>query len=130
MRTPSGTQVQIDESAGAVRIRESGFHEVHVSGGGPHSLVFAANSLAQESNVEPLNVENFARAIVTRKPDRVGSSLVGSSEDDAKRSFDRAWGFILIACALLLVLETVLSNRVSKRFTVRRNHDAALRSAT
>ena len=118
VRAPSDTRVRLGQNA-PVRVRESGFHDVHVSGGGVRSLVFATNSLPQESNLESLDVEKFVQTIGTRKQDRARSSLADSSEGGSTRSIDRAWWFILLACALLLVLETVVSNRLSKRVTAR-----------
>ena len=114
VRTPLGARVRLGQNA-PVRVRESGFHDVHVSGGGVRSLVFATNSLPQESNLESLDVEKFAQTIGTRKQDRARSPPADSSEGGSTRSIDRAWWFILLACALLLVLETVVSNRLSKR---------------
>ena len=119
LRTPSGTQARLGQNDASVRVRESGFHEVHVSGGGARSLVFAANPLPQESNLEPLDVETFVQAIGTRQQDRARSSRADSPEGDRTRSFDGAWWFILLTCALFLALETVVSNRLSKRVTAR-----------
>jgi hypothetical protein len=113
LRTPSGRQTHMAPGEAFVRVRETGFHEVHVSGGGSRSLVFAANPLARESDLTPLDVEAFVAAIgVAEAAGETGQPSTARATDTTVAR--RAWWFLLLAAALLLGLETLLSNRLSR----------------
>ena len=110
IKTPSGAR----QRAGAVvRLREPGFYEAHVSGSGGRSLVFAANAQSDESKLAATDIDEFLAAITSSVP---GQGRV--SPDDARASESgwqrEGWWFVLLACALLLVVETLVSNRLSK----------------
>jgi Mg-chelatase subunit ChlD len=115
LKAPSGRQTHMAPGEAFARVREAGFHAVHVSGGGPRSLVFAANPVARESDLTPLDVEAFVAAI--------GVEDAGVDTTQAARTVDttvgrRAWWFLLLACALLLGLDTLISNRLSRSVRV------------
>jgi hypothetical protein len=114
LRTPSGRQLHMAPGDAYVRVREAGFHEVHVSGGGARSVVFAANPLSRESDLTPLDVNAFVANIgVADSADEAGQAVGAGSADPT--TGDRAWWFLLLVCAALLGLDTLLSNRLSRR---------------
>jgi hypothetical protein len=97
-------------------VQEAGFHEVHVSGGGARSVVFAANPLHRESDLTPLDVSAFVATIATTgiedDTSEAGQSTGVYGGDPT--ADERAWRFLLVVCALLLGLDTLLSNRLSR----------------
>jgi hypothetical protein len=112
LRTPSGRRVPMAAGNAFARVHEAGFHEVHVSGGGSRSLVFAANPTPAESDPAVLDVDAFIATIgITEAADetatqggRRGATIVSKN----------AWWFLLLACALCLALDTLFSNRLSR----------------
>ena len=113
MRTPSGKRVQMEPGAAFAHAREAGFYEVHVSGGGARSLVFAANPLPRESDLTPLNVNAFVASIGVT--DSAGDAGRAPGADNVDTPLEqRTWWFLLLACALLLGLDTLFSNRLSR----------------
>ncbi len=59
-----------------------------------------------------MDVEAFTAGLVTAAPRTAGAGDAGSSTSVLIQS---AWWFLLLACALLLALETLFSNRLSRR---------------
>jgi hypothetical protein len=116
LRTPSGKQIHMAPGEAYTRVREAGFHEVHVSGGGARSVVFAANPLHRESDLTPLDVSAFVATIATTgiedDTSEAGQSTGVYGGDPT--ADERAWRFLLVVCALLLGLDTLLSNRLSR----------------
>ena len=113
LRTPTGRQTHMAPGEAYPLIREAGFHEVHVSGGGPRSIIIAANPLPRESYLAPLAVDAFLDTI--RVEDGGGEPRQASGRRSAPDDVgQRAWWFLLLACALLLGLDTLLSNRLTR----------------
>lgn len=113
VKTPSGNKVRLGPGETFAQIREAGFHEVHVSGGGPNSIVIAANPLPRESDLAALDVDAFIDSI--RVEDGGESTRAATALRSTTSSADqRVWWYLLVACALLLALDTLLSNRLSQ----------------
>lgn len=117
MRTPSGREIRMPPGEAFARAQEAGFHEVHVSGGGARSLLFAANALARESDLTPLDANAFAAAIGRAGGAQAAASAKGPGPAHTT-THRRIWVFLLVACALLLALETLISNRLSRSMRV------------
>lgn len=98
------------------QVREAGFHEVHVSGGGARSVVFAANPLPRESDLTPLDVNAFVATIATESlADDAGDAGQAPGARSGDTGVDEhAWQLLLLICAVLLGLDTLLSNRLSR----------------
>ena len=107
VKTPAGQQQHLAPGVGAVRIREPGFYEVHVSGGGAQSLVLAANALAEESKLEPLAIDTLLEAV---RPASADQASVANHETGTSQR--QLWWFILLAGAVLLGMETWVANRL------------------
>lgn len=113
LRTPSGRQLHLPPGEAFANAGEAGFYEAHVGGGGARSLVFAANPLPGESDLTPLDVQALVSSI---GKDTSGEATVADTRSPARtRSDDRAWQLLLLLCALLLGVDSVLSNRLSRR---------------
>ncbi len=113
LRTPSGQKMHMPPGEAFAQIAEAGFHEVHVSGGGTRSIVIAANPSSRESNLEPMSIEAFIDSIGVK--DGGGTTRQTSAARSALSGVDqRGWWYLLLACGLLLLLETLLSNRLSQ----------------
>jgi hypothetical protein len=112
LRAPSGKRIPMAAGNAFARIEEAGFHEVHVSGGGSRSLVFAANPVPVESEPAALDIDTFIASIdVTETPDDAAASRGNRGATTLDKD---AWWFLLLACALLLGLDTLYSNRLSR----------------
>jgi hypothetical protein len=113
VRTPSGRELRLAGGAGVLPLAEPGFYEAHVSGGGVRSLIIAANARTEESKLESLDVDAFLAAI--HRP-ATGQGRPNVQQTQAAPSpYDNIWWFVLLACILLLALETLVSNRLSGR---------------
>ena len=116
LRTPSGKQMHMAPGETYAQVREAGFHEAHVSGGGARSVVFAANPLHRESDLTPLDVNAFVATITTMgiedDTSEAGQSAGVHNIDPAVA--EHAWRLLLLICAVLLGLDTLLSNRLSR----------------
>ena len=96
-----------------MKVREAGFYEVHVGGGGGRSLMFAANPLARESDLIALDLLDFTTDIEV--VDESHPTRQHADPRDLNRAVDqRVWWFLLLACVLLLALDTLFSNRLSR----------------
>ena len=99
VRTPSGRRLGLAPGEAFVEVQEAGFYEVHVSGGGARSLVFAANPLPRESDLTPLDVDAFVAGIgVRRASSEPGPATGGRTADPtsssllaARRGSHRPW---------------------------------------
>ncbi len=116
LRTPSGRQIPMAPGEAYAQVREAGFHEVHVSGGGARSVVFAANPLPRESDLTPLDVNAFVATIATESlADDAGDAGQAPGARSGDTGVDEhAWQLLLLICAVLLGLDTLLSNRLSR----------------
>ena len=110
LKTPAGRQQKLARAASAVRIREPGFYEAHVSGGGARTMMFAANTLAEESRLEPLDIDTVLAAV---RPASIGEAPVVNRQAGTTQRQHQLWWFILLAGAILLGLESWIANRLS-----------------
>lgn len=114
LRTPSGRQLTLGPGDAFAALDEAGFHEAHVSGGGGRSLVIAANPTTRESEPAVLDVDAFLAAIRATAPESpAGAPGEVTAMAAAKTVSDDVWWFLLLACVVLLGLDTLFSNRLS-----------------
>jgi hypothetical protein len=113
LHTPTGDQMHLPPGEVFAKARQAGFYEVHVGGGGARILAFAANPAPRESDLTTLDVEAFIAGIgVKGENSEAGQS--GASGHENRPIDGRAWQLLLLICALLLGLDTLLSNRLSR----------------
>lgn len=113
VRTPSGRQIHLAPGEIFIKVVEAGFHEVHVGGGGGRSLVFAANPLPREFDLTPLDMPSFVNGIEVVDDSHATGQRIDRRRLDTN-SDRQAWWFLLLTCVLLLALDTLFSNRLSR----------------
>ncbi len=119
---PSGerTIVPIFEERALLPLAEQGFYELRRAGRGSGALSvmsLAANVDSAESDLSSLDPEELVAAVALREMASGESSDSGQTpaEQEARQGF---WWYLLIGAFLLLVAETILSNRLSRARTV------------
>jgi hypothetical protein len=118
---PSGTQAKLGEGGSpAIRLEEQGFYSVRMQGTGERRpFAVAVNLDPSESDLTPLEPNEFVTS-ATGRPAAVtamGQSLEHpelTPQDVEKKQ--RMWWYLLLAGALALLGEAMLSNRLSGRF--------------
>ena len=112
---PSGARVAIETEDGALELGEQGFYDVRTQGAGADSATtLASNVDLSESDLSPLDPRELAAAVAGRAPVELGGLGSGRPSDEAQSQAQRLWWYLLVAGALLLAAETLLSNRLSQ----------------
>jgi hypothetical protein len=113
--TPSGRRMPLDdEGAEVVELTEQGFYEVR---GEPAQdvTVVAANVDPAEADLTPIDPREIQAAAVGGPPAAAGAAGPSAPLTPAAREQrQRLWWYLLVAGALLLGVDTLLSNRLSK----------------
>jgi hypothetical protein len=118
--SPAGTQQTIGEGGTpSVALTEQGFYAVRIQGMGERRpFQVAVNLDPSESDLSPLPAQEFAKAATGRPAAAsIGQSLehpeLTPADIEKKQS---TWWFLFVAGVAALLSETVLANRLSKRF--------------
>jgi antitoxin component of MazEF toxin-antitoxin module len=117
IESPIGDPVvlQLDRGSRFVRLDEAGFYQIRfVENRDDRAYVAAANLDPRESDLTALDPEELAGA-VTAQGDGEAATLEAvllSPEDRERRQ--GLWWYLLVGACGLLLLETLLSNRVSR----------------
>jgi hypothetical protein len=123
-QTPSGeTKLFIlGEGAALMQLEEQGFYELRPAGGdrqGPaadqEAVTLAVNLDYRESDLTPLDAEEFAVSVTHQEQESAGiapeSVALTPGEKERRQRF---WWYLLTGVFLLLVAETLFSNRISR----------------
>ena len=117
---PSGTQVTVGEGgAQAVELTEQGFYSVRLQGlGERRPFQVAVNLDPAESDLAALPPTEFVatatgRAAVTASGQSLENPEMTAEDIEKKQGI---WWYLFAAGAVLLLSESVLANRLSKRF--------------
>jgi len=120
--SPSGerTIVPPSDERALLALSEQGFYELRRVGRGSAAasvMTLAVNLDSKESDLSSLDPEELVAAVAFRE---MASSASGDSgrtpaEQEARQGF---WWYLLIGAFVLLVAETILSNRLSRARTV------------
>ena len=108
------------EERALLPLAEQGFYELRRAGRGSgvaSVMSLAANLDSAESDLSSLDPEELVAAVAFREMASGGSGDSGQTpaEQEARQGF---WWYLLIGAFLLLVAETILSNRLSRARTV------------
>ena len=117
--SPSGSRIPVDvgERAGFIDLDEQGFYEVHdASAAETDPLTLAVNVDLAESDLSAVDPEELSSALTGRAGgDRADTAApareVGAADLERRQAI---WWYLLVAAFLLLVAETVVSNRLSR----------------
>jgi hypothetical protein len=130
--TPSGESRTLPPGAGPhfLHLEEQGIYDIRPPGGsGIRPLAVAVNVDLAEGDLAPLDVEEVVGSLAHRG--EASDSVVGQgaradrfrSEDQERRQ--SLWRFLLLIAFVLLGLESVISNRISKVAGRRGSHAGA-----
>jgi hypothetical protein len=119
--TPSGESRTLPPGAGPhfLHLEEQGIYDIRTPGGAEtRPLAVAVNVDLAEGDLQPLDVEEVVGSLAYRGA--ASDSVVGQgpgadrlrSEDQERRQ--SLWRFLLLVAFVLLGLESVISNRISK----------------
>ncbi len=117
--SPSGSRIPVDvgEREGFIDLDEQGFYEVHDSNAAETDpLTLAVNVDLAESDLSAVDPEELSSALTGRAGgDRADAAApareVGAADLERRQAI---WWYLLVAAFLLLVAETVVSNRLSR----------------
>jgi hypothetical protein len=113
---PSGDRSLLsrDEGRHLITLEEQGYYELRLPGderGDPASL--AVNLDLAESDLSSLDPEELEAAVRYRGGDPARAASAAWTPEDQERR-QNIWWYLLVAAFLLLAVETLLSNRLSR----------------
>jgi hypothetical protein len=114
--SPSGvkTIVPKTQEKALLPLEEQGFYEVRQVGGGPSSSVsLAVNLDTTESDLARLDPEELVASVTLREMGVASAAVPGGDTPDAQEGRQSHWWFLLVGAFVLLLSETLLSNRLS-----------------
>lgn len=112
--TPSGKRVPLqDEGSEVMELTESGFYELRAPN--KEGVVVAANVDSAEADLSPMDPKDIAVAAVAGGANGSGGQEPGIPlTPEAQERSQRLWWYLLVAGALLLGADTLMSNRLAK----------------
>jgi hypothetical protein len=109
VRTPSGDVVRPQGEGRSVTLRETGVHEVHDGGvSGLPSASLAVNLASGESNLQPGSADELLLGVTDIPLAEGARSIDEAFASEARQS---GWRWILLALALLLMVEVLVASR-------------------
>lgn len=114
--SPRGKRITLSAAHPVLALEERGFYEVRdAARGGRVAATIASNVDVGESELTPLNPAELANSVKSTSTVRVNAraAAVATSEEREKRQ--SLWWYLLVAGFALLAIETVVSNRLSRR---------------
>ncbi len=101
--------------AAALELNEQGFYEIRGSGRDAGPVIVAASNVSlAESNLDRMDPQELVAA-VTGNGSSGSTSAQDVLPDEAQELAQRVWWYLLFAGILLLIAETVLAHRLSRR---------------
>ena len=119
--TPSGQRrdlpvpVAAPGAAAALELSEQGFYEIRGAGRDAGPVIVAASNVSlAESNLDRMDPQELVSAVTGNGP---SGSTSGQDvlPDEAVELAQRVWWYLLFAGILLLIAETMLAHRLSRR---------------
>ncbi len=109
---PAGRRLRRETGQDMIRFEEPGFYHVLEPGvGGRELAAYAANVDVEESNLTPLDPAELAIAVGGANSGAVPvATLATATEQEGKQ---RLWWYLIVAVAVLVVVETFVGNRLS-----------------
>jgi hypothetical protein len=115
--TPSGQRIALDGSGpDVVELGEQGFYEVRAQGRDAEPpLVVASNVDLAESDLTPVDPQEVVAGVIGRAGGTATASAAAAATDQEHESTQRLWWYLLFAGVLVLLAETLLSNRLGRQ---------------
>ena len=111
VESPAGKTTRLNRDKVHFSPELPGFHELHGDGLQGNSLPVAVNANRVESNLAALDVEEFYQAIRRTKSERFETTQNQALSVMRADTHTGAWWFVLVAAAIVLLLEAMLANR-------------------
>jgi hypothetical protein len=114
--TPSGRRVPLDaEGSEVLELAEQGFYEIRGQArDSAPAITVASNVDLSESDLTPMDPREVVAAAVGRAGGAAGQAVDAELTPEAQERTQRVWWYLMCAGILLLGVETLLSNRLSK----------------
>lgn len=117
LESPSGHETRL-HAAGSdhlAELNEAGFYELRgaataIGSGRP----IAVNVDPAESNLSHLDPQELIAAVTSRTADAADASVASSATPQDMERRQRIWWYLLLGALLVMAVETVLSNRLSR----------------
>jgi hypothetical protein len=110
---PSGARERREAApAPTLELGEPGFYEL-LTEGGTTTRVLAANADRAESELEAWDATELAATLVSR--DSLATAAAAAATPEEREGRQRVWWLLLVAAFAVLLLETALGNRISRR---------------
>ncbi len=114
--TPSGERVTLDgEGPDVLELTEQGFYEVRAQGrDAAPPMTVASNIDLSESDLTPMDPEELTAGVMGRVGGAVtaGTNVVATDQEQERNQ--RVWWYLLFAGVVILGLETLVGNQISK----------------
>lgn len=114
--SPHGRRITLSAAHPLLPLEERGFYEVRdAANGGRVAATIASNVDVAESDLTPLNPAELASSVKSAAAARLNArdAAVATSAEREKRQ--SLWWYLMVAGFALLAIETVVSNRLSRR---------------
>jgi hypothetical protein len=114
--TPSGERVMLDgEGPDVLELAEQGFYEVRAQGrDAAPPMTVASNVDLSESDLTPMDPEEVKAGVLGRAGGAVPPGTNVSTTDQEQEKNQRVWWYLLFAGIVILGLETLVGNRISR----------------
>jgi aerotolerance regulator-like protein/VWA domain-containing protein len=114
--TPSGERVMLDgEGPDVLELAEQGFYEVRAQGrDAAPPMTVASNVDLSESDLTPMDPQEVVAGVLGRAGGAVPAGTNVSTTDQEQEKNQRVWWYLLFAGIVVLGLETLVGNRISR----------------
>jgi hypothetical protein len=114
--TPSGERVTLDgEGPDVLELTEQGFYEVRAQGrDSAPPMTVASNIDLSESDLTPMDPEELKAGVMGRAGGAVAAGTNVVATDQEQERNQRVWWYLLFAGVVILGLETLVGNRISR----------------
>lgn len=114
---PSGERGVLKVGSGEtlLKLEEQGFYELRSIGrDGIVLFTVAVNADPAESDLTPLDIEEFASSVTSQGGDPMPSALAASLTAAERERRQALWWYLLVVALIILVAESALSNRPAR----------------
>ncbi|UCG86332.1 MAG: BatA domain-containing protein [Gemmatimonadota bacterium] len=117
IESPAGEREvrQIGSTTEYLTLAEQGFYEIRHAGDNDVVGAIAVNLDVTESNLSRLDAEELASSVTYRGAGQAAADLAATLTPTEKERRQALWWYLLISVLAILVAESAISNRVSRR---------------
>jgi hypothetical protein len=114
--TPSGERVTLDgEGPDVLELSEQGFYEVRAQGrDAAPPMTVASNVDLSESDLTPMDPQEVVAGVLGRAGGAAPPGTNVSTTDQEQERNQRVWWYLLFAGVMILGVETLVGNRISR----------------